>query len=189
MHPTWVQLRTHFAELVRSIPLAEDARQLVRGSRYSGRSRILRRLALGVVKSLEVEDASPSAAALLMLQRWVERVADAESQRAASRCRYYQERFGHVPRWVLRGMGARWERVGVLEHRVQMLLGIFTAKGVLPLECKPAYTVGDLIVQHLDELDREAEKNGGVAELMAAHFTRVYRLRVPSVVTTAHRAA
>ncbi len=42
-------------------------------------------------------------------------------------------------------MGQRFSRAEQLEHRVQMLLGIFSANGVLPLEFKPAYSVGDLI--------------------------------------------
>jgi len=31
-----------------------------------------------------------------------------------------------------------------IEHRVRMLFGVFGAYRVLPLECKPAYRVGDL---------------------------------------------
>jgi len=54
-------------------------------------------------------------------------------------------------------MGERFFRVERLEHRVQMLLGIFSAKGALPLEFKPAHSVGDLVTQRLDELEREAE--------------------------------
>jgi hypothetical protein len=135
--------------------------------------------ALGVVKSLEVEDASPTSTAQVMLQRWVERVAEAESRHATARCAYHQERFGRVPRWVLRGMGARWQRVERLEHRVQMLLGIFAAKGVLPLEFKPVHGVGDLLVRHLDELEREADQKGGVQQLLADHFARVYKGALP----------
>jgi hypothetical protein len=116
-------------------------------------------------------------------------VAEAESRRVAARCAYHEERFGHVPRWVLRGMGARWGRVEQLEHRVQMLLGVFTAKGVLPLEFKPAHSVGDLVVQHLDELEREAEEKGGVDELLAAHFGRVYRVGLPRGIQPTRRAA
>jgi hypothetical protein len=179
MHPTWVQLRHHFARVANAAPCDEDTRRLVRGARYSGRSRILRRLALGVVKSLEVEDASPASAALVSLRRWVERVAEAESRRLAARCAFHQERVGHVPRWVLRGMGARWARVDRLEHRVQMLLGIFAARGVLPLEFKPANSVGDLLVQHLDDLECEAEEKGGVQQLLGDHFTRVFKCSLP----------
>jgi hypothetical protein len=50
------------------------------------------------VKSLEAEDASPVSAALLTLQRWVDRIAEGESHRLAERCALYQERLGYVPR-------------------------------------------------------------------------------------------
>jgi hypothetical protein len=42
-----------------------------------------------------------------------------------------------------------------------MLLGIFSAKGMPPLEFKPAYSAGDLLTQYLDELEQEAESKGG----------------------------
>jgi len=187
-HPTWAQLSEQFAGLVAAPPLEADKRQVVRGTRYSGKSRILHRLALGVVKSLEVEDASPTSAALLALRRWVEKVAEREADRLAARCSIYQERFGSVPRWVTHGMGMRWERVEALEHRVQMLLGIFAAKGVLPLEFKPAYSVGDLLMQHLDELEAEAEGKGGVQQLLDEHFAKVYKLRLPQTAALAHAA-
>ncbi len=75
-------------------------------------------------------------------------------------------------------MGARWERIEQLGHRVQMLLGIFAAKGVLPLEFKPAFGVGELLTQHLEELEQEAEPKGGVGELLAEHFARLHRIEV-----------
>jgi hypothetical protein len=176
MHPTWAQMRAEFGRRAQAQQPDEDSRRLVRGARYSGRSRILRRLALGVVKSLEVEDASPTSAALLTLRRWVERVAERESDRLAQRCAYHQGRYGRIPRWVQRGMGSRWQRVEALEHRVQMLLGVFAAKGVLSLELKPVYSVGDLLAQHLDELEREAEEKGGVVRMLDEHFARVYKV-------------
>jgi hypothetical protein len=61
-HPTWLALREHFAVAAQALPLDEDQRRLVRGSRYSGKNRLLRRMAFGVVKSLEMEDASPTSA-------------------------------------------------------------------------------------------------------------------------------
>jgi hypothetical protein len=54
-------------------------------------------------------------------------------------------------------MGERFSRVEQLERRVQLLLGSFASHGVLPIEFKPAHSVGDLLTQHLDELEREAE--------------------------------
>jgi hypothetical protein len=175
-HPTWLALREQFAVAAQTEPLDEDQRRLVRGSRYSGKNRILRRLALGVVKSLEVEDASPTSAALMTLQRWMERVVEKEVARISAKCKRYKERQGHVPRWVERGMGERFSRAEQLEHRVQMLLGVFSAKGVLPLEFKPAHSVGDLLTQHLDELEQEAERKGGVLQTLADHFAKMYKV-------------
>jgi len=177
-HPTWSALREQFASVSQAQQLDEDQRGLVRGSRYSGKIRLLRRMALGVVKSLEVEDASPTSAALMTLRRWMERVVEKEVARISAKCQRYQERQGYVPRWVVRGMGERFSRAEQLEHRVQMILGIFSAKGVLPLEFKPAYAIGDLLTQHLDELEDEAEGKGGVLQTLSDHFARVYRVPV-----------
>jgi hypothetical protein len=175
-HPTWSQLREQFAAAAQGEPLDDDQRRLVRGSRYSGKDRILRRLALGVVKSLEVEDASPTFAALMTLQRWMEKVVEKEVARITAKFQRYQERQGYVPRWVERGMGERFSRVEQLEHRVQMLLGIFSAKGVLSLEFKPTHSVGDLLTQHLDDLEQEANLKGGIQQLLADHFARIYKV-------------
>jgi hypothetical protein len=41
---------------------------------------------------------------------------------------------GRIPRWVERGMGGRFSRVEQLEHRVQILLRLFSAKGVPSFE-------------------------------------------------------
>jgi hypothetical protein len=175
-HPTWIALREQFGAVAQAQSLDEDQCCLVRGSRYSGKNRLLRRMALGVVKSLEVEDASPTSAALMTLQRWMEKIVEQEVVRITAKCQRYQERQGYVPRWVERGMGERFSRAEQLEHRVQMLLGIFSAKGVLPLEFKPAYSVGDLLTQHSDELEHEAERKGGVQQTLQDHFARTYRL-------------
>jgi hypothetical protein len=75
-------------------------------------------------------------------------------------------------------MDARFRRVEQIEQRVQMLLGICATHGVLPLEFKPAYSVGDLITQHLDELEREAEEKGGVQQMLADHFAKVYKVNM-----------
>jgi hypothetical protein len=176
-HPTWLALRAQFAVIRQAQPLDDDQRRLVRGSRYSGKNHLLRRMALGVVKSLEVEDASPTSAALMTLQRWmeqvVEQVVEKEGARITAKCQRYHERQGYVPRWLERGMGERFSPVEQVEHRVQMLLGIFSAKGVLPLEFKPAHSVGDLLTQHLDELEQEAERKGGVLQTVADHFAKM----------------
>jgi hypothetical protein len=40
-----------------------------------------------------------------------------------------------------------------------MLLGIFSATDVLPLDFKAAYSDGDLLTQRLGELEQEAERD------------------------------
>ena len=62
-----------------------------------------------------------------------------------------------------------------IEQRMQMLLGTFASRGVLPLEFKPAYSVGDLLLQHLDALEQDAEEKGGVQQVLADHFAKVYQ--------------
>jgi hypothetical protein len=45
----------------------------------------------------------------------------------------------------------------IISWMIGLLVGIFAAKGMLPQEFKPAHSVGDLLTQHLDELERGAE--------------------------------
>lgn len=70
---TWAMLRDTFADEAQCEPLADDQRELVRGMRFEGKSSLLHRMLLGVVASLEVEDASPTSAALATLSTRVER--------------------------------------------------------------------------------------------------------------------
>jgi hypothetical protein len=177
--PTWALLQEDYGRIVGVPPLSEAAKAVVRGARYTGKSRLLRRMLLGVVDSLEVEDASPTAASLAALHRWIEKVATKEAERAQARRARYQKNYSVVPDWVDQGMGARLQRVEQVHHRVQMLLGIFAARGVLPLHLKPAYNVADLLLQHLDDLEAEAELKGGVLQTLGEHFARVYRVAAP----------
>jgi hypothetical protein len=73
-----------------------------------------------------------------------------------------------------KGWCERFSRAEQLERRVQMLLGIFSSHGVLPLEFKPAYWVGHLLLQRLGALEQEAEEKGGVQQVLADHFAKVY---------------
>jgi hypothetical protein len=140
--------------------------------------RLLRRMEAGVIRSLEVEDASPASTALVTLQRWMERVAEKEVGRITAKCRRYHEQGKQIPRWVRAGMDERCRRVEQMEHRVQMLLGVFASHSVLPLEFKPIYSVGDLLLQHLEALEQEAEEKGGVQQVLADHFAKVYKVSV-----------
>jgi hypothetical protein len=178
-HLTWQQLREAFGHLAGVPPLDDEKRQLVRGARYRGRVRLLRRMEAGVIRSLEVEDASPTSTALMTLQRWMERIAEKEMERITVKCRRYQEQGKSIPAWVRAGMDERFGRVEQMEQRVQMLLGIFASHGVLSLEFKPAYSVGDLLLQHLEALEQEAEEKGGVQQLLANHFAKVYKVSLP----------
>jgi hypothetical protein len=181
LHPTWTTLRAEFARLAQEQqvqPLNEDQCTLVRGARYQGKARILRRMQLGVISSLELEDSSPVSASLLALQRWVERIAEREMARITAKCERYAAQDWPIPRWVWRGMDEGFRRAEQIEHRVQMLLGIFAAHGVLPLEFKPAHSVGDLLVQHLDVLEHEADRKAGIQRVLAEHFAKVYKVRL-----------
>jgi hypothetical protein len=78
-------------------------------------------------------------------------------------------------------MDERFRHMEQIEQRVQMLLGIFASHGVLPLDFKPAYSVGDLLLQHLEALEQEAEEKGGVQQILADHFAKVYKVSLPLV--------
>jgi len=134
-----------------------------------------------VIRSLEVEDASPTSTALMTLQRWMERIAEREVKRITEKRQRYQEQGKPVPAWVRAEMDERFRRVEQVEHRVQMLLGIFASHGVLPLEFKLAYSVGDLLLQHLEGLEQEAEEKGGIQQLLAEHFAKVCKVSLPLV--------
>jgi hypothetical protein len=87
----------------------------------------------GVIRSLEVEDASPTSAALQTLMRWMERIAEKEVERITAKCQQYQEQGKAIPSWVRAGMDERFRRVEQMEQRVQMLLGhLLSERCVVP---------------------------------------------------------
>jgi hypothetical protein len=51
---------------------------------------------------------------------------------------------------------------------------------VLPLEFKPAYSVADLLMQHLDELEQKAERKGGVPQTLSDHFAKAHKGSLPT---------
>jgi hypothetical protein len=57
-----------------------------------------------------------------------------------------------------------------------MLLGVYASHGVLPLEFKPACSVGDLVLQHLDVLEQESERNRGILQVLIHHFAQTFRI-------------
>lgn len=177
--PTWETLRREFGRLAGVPPLDEQGRELVRAHRYEGRQRLLRRMALGVVKALEVQDASVASASLRQLATLADLIATREAERLKSRKAAVAEREGMVPPWVEEGMGASTEQPARVRHLIQMLLGIFAAHGVLVLGDKPAHSVGDLLTQHLELLEAETEEKGGIGIVLRDHFSRVYKRALP----------
>jgi DDE family transposase len=53
-------------------------------------------------------------------------------------------------------------------------------KRTLSLEFKPAHSVSDLLAQHLDELEQEAERKGGALQVLSDYFAKVYKIEAPS---------
>jgi hypothetical protein len=68
LDPTWTNLRTEFGKLSSAPHLPPDALAVVRGARYRGRAWLLRKMANGLLNSLEVEDTSVASASLTSIQ-------------------------------------------------------------------------------------------------------------------------
>lgn len=77
------------------------------------------------------------------------------------------------------GRGVAQERAERVRHRLQTLLSVFDAYGVTARQIKPVASVGDLVAQHLDALEAEAEEKGGVAQLLHDHFQKLYKVSAP----------
>ena len=174
----WATRSDAFSRLTQkqALPLGDDVRALVRGARYSGKMRILRRLQTGVLGSLEVEDASAVNTSLEALQRWVALIAEKELGKIAAKSERYARQGKPIPAWVQRGFDERYTRVEQIAHRVSMLLGAFGAYGVLPMELRPVASFADLIVQFLDALEQEANDKGGVQQVLDDHFAKAYKV-------------
>jgi hypothetical protein len=65
---------------------------------------------------------------------------------------------------VGRGMDEQFSHTEQVEHRVQMVLGVVSA------------SVGDLLTQHVDELEQETAGTGGVLQALSDHFAKVYQV-------------
>jgi hypothetical protein len=77
------------------------------------------------------------------------------------------------------GRGVALERPERVRHRLQTLLGVFDAYSVTARQVKPVVSVADLVQQHLDALEAEAEEKGGVAQLLHDHFQKLYKVSAP----------
>ena len=200
LDPTWTLLRKEFKRLADAPPLSPEALGVVRGARFRGRARLLRKMANGLLNSLEVEDTSVASASLTAIQlqaaKWEEamrRRAEKEAARlAARRARLLaklemSEGVDQIAEEELRaklavieeGRGVALERPERVRHRLQTLLGVFDAYGVTAQQIKPVVSVGDLVTQHLDALEAEAEEKGGIAQLLHDHFQKLYKVSAP----------
>jgi len=191
---TWARLRAEFAHAAGVAPLPPDALAVVRGARWSGRSRLLNRMAAGVLASLDVADAEVAHAALLRLRQEMERRAEREAGRVAQRRGRLLARLDDVegldalPEDELRarlavidgGRGMAAERAEAIRHRLQMLLGIWAAKGVLPLEIAPLESVAELYRRHAAELEALAEEVGGAPALLRKHYQKTFKVAAPT---------
>jgi hypothetical protein len=133
-------------------------------------------MANGLLNSLEVEDTSVASASLTAIQfratKWEEamrRRAEKEAQRLnVRRARLLAqldtaEGLDLIAEDELRaklavieeGRGLASERAERVRHRLQSLLGVFDAYGVTARQIKPVVSVGDLVAQHLTDLDAD----------------------------------
>src|SRR5262249_54730169 len=85
LDPTWALLRAEFGRVAGVAPLPPDALAVVRGARYAGRSRLLNRMAAGVLASRGVADAEVAHASLRRLREAMEKRAEREAERLARR--------------------------------------------------------------------------------------------------------
>jgi len=200
LDPTWALLRKEFGQLAAAPPLPPGALAVVRGARYRGRARLLRKMANGLLNSLEVEDTSVASASLTAIQlqeaKWeqaMRRRAEKEAERLnVRRARLLAklettEGLDQLAEEELRaklavieeGRGVALERPERVRHRLQTLLGVFDAYGVTAQQIKPVVSVADLVAQHLEALEAEAEEKGGIAQLLHEHFQKLYKVSVP----------
>jgi len=195
LDPTWATLRAEFGRMAGVAPLPPDALAVVRGARWAGRNRLLNRMSAGILASLDVADAEVAHAALLRLREDMERWAKREAERLATRrAALLAELEDQMPGGLdgmdeeeLRarlavidaGRGLLDERPDVLRHRLAMLLGIWSAKGVLPLEVGPVPDVAALFRRHEADLGALAKEKGGVPALLHAHYRKTFKTSAP----------
>jgi hypothetical protein len=112
----------------------------------------------------------------MTFQRWMARMAEQEVRRITAKRQRHQEQGKPIRAWARAGTDEPFRRVERVEQRVQLLLGIFASHDVLPLEFKPAYSVGDLLLQRLD-----ARTSGGGEgwQALTDYFAKVYTVRMP----------
>jgi hypothetical protein len=200
LDPTWAALRREFAHVAQVAPLSPDALAVVRGARYAGRNRLLNRMAAGILASLDVADAEVAHVALMRLPDLVEQAIQKRAAREAVRLaqrrkallvQLEQETPGGLDAMneeelrarlavIDAGRGLLDERPEVLRHRLAMLLGIWSAQGVLPLAIEPVLDMAALFHRHEADLSARAREKGGVPALLAQHYEKLFKVSAPA---------
>jgi len=148
-----------------------------------------------VLASLDVADAEVAHASLMRLRQDMEKRAAREAARRAARRATLLAQLERDTPGGLDGMdegelrarlvvidaerGLLGERPDVLRHRLAMLLGIWSAKGVLPLVVEPVPDVAALFRRHEADLGNLAEEKGGVPALLHAHYQKTFKTSAP----------
>lgn len=193
-HPTWTALRDSFAPIaLRGAPLLPQQVELVRAKRYTGYRRLLDRMAVGVVTTLEAMDTDPGAAAVAYMKymhRLAGRIRRAQKLRkqAWRKEETERQRTGRPLRTtpdLSRGMGAKLDtnaRIKRVEQLLDMALGVFTSAGVVQLQLRQEADVAqvrDLLEYSLDELEEIAAEKGGIRVLLDEKWQKVYKASAP----------
>jgi hypothetical protein len=149
--------------------------ELVRAARYSRYRRLLDRMAVGVLTTLEAMDTDPGAA-LVAYVAYLARIAGRIKRRQKQRMHAWERQRAEraqkgrpvpIKPDLSRGLGARLDALHRAEQREQLLhmaLGIFTSAGVVRLRVQrdgDVANVGDLLVYCLDELETIAGERAG----------------------------
>jgi hypothetical protein len=194
-HPTWAALRQAFPALaMQGAPsLLEPQVELIRAARYSGYRRLLDRMAVGVLTTLEALDTDPGAA-LVAYVAYLARIAGRIKRRQKQRVRAWERQQAEraqkgrplpIAPDRSRGLGARLDALHRAEQREQLLhmaLGVFTSAGVVQLRLHregDVANVGDLLMYSLGELDAVAAAKGGIRMLLDEKWAKVYKAAAP----------
>jgi hypothetical protein len=185
VHPTWALLRESMAAATSRTPLPEHKLQLVRAERHTGYKRLLDRMAVGVLTTVDLYESDPGA----VVGSWL-----AYMHRLAQAIRRKQE--SHLAAWQAqgrttcrdaspRGMGMSLDRLRKLEHLLEMALGVFTSVGVVSAHLPQVASVADLLGMVVDDWEVIATGKGGIGQLLHDKRCKVYRAASPRGLFTA----
>ena len=175
IHPAWGVLQHGFHPIEGAEQLDEGKLKLVRSRQFSGYSRGMKRMALGIVSTAELMlDTDPELlypGFLAYMQRIAVLAAEKQRERLAR-----LEAMGIAPTPShLRTL--RYNEY--VQHLTQMGLGVFASAGVIGEELPPFEQVGDVLEYLCDDLEEVAQKKGGMPQLMHDKRSKIYKVAVP----------